>query len=279
MVGQPLALALLEDGWDVYGASRFRQLEKRELLEAAGVHTIQFDMRHDSPRQLPEVQVLFLEVWDAATWASDDQAYVWDTNYFSVGRVVERYAGVADIVNGCTINVYGDSPDPPDESTPCRPTTEYGRSRYAQERLVDFFCYRGGKKGIHLRYAHANSATQGVIHQMAEAILRGDSLGPNPDAKLQVIGLEDFVRVTKGATAHMKNPPELLNCCGLQIWTQRQLADTICQVLGTGKVVFDRETGGLENSAYADVSRMLKRFGQPRVSVEVLIDRAVKDVL
>ena len=67
MVGQPLARDLLEDGWDVYGASRFRQLEKRELLEAVGVHTIQFDMRQENPGQLPGVQVLFLEAWEMAT--------------------------------------------------------------------------------------------------------------------------------------------------------------------------------------------------------------------
>ena len=279
MVGKPLAISLLADGWNVSGASRFGQPERREFLEAAGVGTIQFDMRCDDPRKLPDVQVLFLEVWEAATWGSSDRAYIWDTNYFSVGRVVERYCGVADVVNGCTINVYGNSTDAPNEATACQPSSEYGRSRYAQERLIDFFCYRGGKKGIHVRYAHANSATQGVIHRMAKAIIAGESLGPDPDAKLQVIGLEDFVRVTKGATAYMKNPPELLNCCGSRVWTQRELADAICRALGTGEVVFDRETGGLENSAYADTSRMVKWFGQPQLPVDALIERTVKVVL
>ena len=162
----------------------------------------------------------------------------------------------------------------PPQRTP-RPTSEYGRSRLAQEKLIDYFCYRGGRKGIHVRYAHANRADRGMIRGMVDAILSHASLGPNPDAKIQVIALEDFVRVTKEAARHVRNPPIAVNCCHPRVWSMRELAEHIHHRIGRGTVVFDREHGGLECSAYADPSRMLEWFGEPTVSVEEIIDRTL----
>jgi nucleoside-diphosphate-sugar epimerase len=211
-----------------------------------------------------------LEVWDPT-----QPELLWEINYYGVGRVVERYAGIADVVNGSTINVYGNRPTAPDEGAFCRPTTEYGLSRLAQEKLIDYFCMRGGTKGIHVRYAHANSAQRGVIHYMAECIVRGVSLGSKPDAFIQVIALEDFVRVTKEAVERLDAPPIAVNCCHPRVWTYRELAERIREELGRGEVVFDRESGGVEDSAYADVGRMLDWFGEPLVSLERMIQRVV----
>lgn len=279
MVGEPLAHDLLEHGWRVTGACRFTDHSKQEALARAGAECVPFDLLADDPRKLPDADVLFLEIWDPATMATDDAEYVWAMNYYGVGRVVERYAGVADIVNGCTINVYGDSPEAPSEDAPCRPTSTYGRSRYAQERLIDYFCWRGGAKGIHVRYAHANSAGKGVVYRMACAILNGASLGPDPDARMQVIALEDFVRVTREAASQADTPPTAVNCCHPRVWTQRELADEIRRRLGRSTVVFDRPVGGVEKSVYADVSRMQDWFGPPRIALDTVIDRAVRQAL
>ncbi len=279
MVGTPLCHELLAHGWEVTGACRFSRVEKRAALENAGVNCVEFDVLQDDPQSLPDADVLFLEIWDPATMSTDDTEYVWKMNYYGLGRVVERYAGVADIVNGCTINVYGDSSEAPSENTPCRPTSAYGRSRYAQERLIDFFCWRGKTKGIHVRYAHANTAGKGVVFGMARAILNGDSLGPDPDARMQIIAIEDFVRVTREAASRLKYPPTAVNCCHPRVWTRRELAEEIHRKLGRGRVVFDRETGGLETSVYADVTRMLDWFGPPTITVDTVIDRTVTHIL
>jgi len=114
---------------------------------------------------------------------------------------------------------------------------------------------------------------------MAETILAGKSLGPNPDSRTQVIALEDFVRVTRLAAERVTCPPTAVNCCHPKVWTQRELANAICDCLGRGKVIFDREPGGLEDSAYADASRMVEWFGEPTVPLETLIERAVRDLL
>lgn len=273
MVGRPLVNALHLDGWQVYGAARFRSLETIASSFPPGCLPIKFDVTTDDPKILPDVEAVFLEIWDPSL-----PEQLWVINFYGVGRVVERYSGVADIINGSTINVYGDQPAAPDETSPCRPTSEYGLSRFVQEKLIDYFSMRGGKKGIHVRYAHANSASQGMIISMAEKILEEKSQGPNPDSRVQVLSLEDFVRVTMGAINYVECPPIAVNCCHPQDWSRRELAEAIYQKLERGKVIFDQPTGGSEHSVYANAGRMLAWFGEPRISLEILINRVVESI-
>jgi nucleoside-diphosphate-sugar epimerase len=273
MVGEALARALLNEDWKVHGAARHTDEGKGKQLTRMGVELTRFDVTKDDPAELPEVNALFLEIWDPSR---DD--LIWPINFYGVGRVVERYAGAATIINGCTINVYGDGPEQPSEDSFCRPTSIYGQSRFAQEKLIDYFCLKSGSKGIHVRYAHANTAKRGRVRTMAEAIQRGASLGPDPDAKIQVISLEDFVRVTIGALEHAACPPTAVNCCHPRVWTMRELAEEIHRRLGEGKVVFDRHSGGIENSAYADATRMLAWFGEPAASLDTILDRVIADI-
>ncbi len=269
-VGEGVADLLLGEGWEVFGAARFSDPTKADSLRAKGIEPIVYDVIGDDPAALPEVDVVFLEIWDPSR-----PDLIWPINFYGVGRVVEHYAGRADFVNGCTINVYGATPEAPSEDAACRPDTDYGRSRYSQERLIDYFCHRSGSNAIHVRYAHANSATGGFIRRMAVAIAKGESLGPNPDARLRVIGLEDFVRVTVAARDRVATPPPAVNCCGLKVWTQRELAEAIHSRLGRGEGVFDRPSGGLEQSVQADPSRMVEWFGPPTVDQETMIERVV----
>ncbi|MDP6776041.1 MAG: NAD-dependent epimerase/dehydratase family protein [Candidatus Latescibacteria bacterium] len=272
-VGVALTTSLIEDGWKVHGAARASDEARCRAYESTGASLIRYDVTTGDPSVLPDVDVLFLEVWDPK-----QPDLIWPINFHGVGRVVERYAGIADVVNGCTIGLYGSSADPSSEDTPPRPDTDYGRSRYAQERLIDYFCQRGGKRGIHVRYAHANWAEYGVVRRTAEAVAEGGSLGTNPDAKIQVIGYEDFVRVTHLSVTRLSDPPTCVNCCHPRVWTQRGLAEALHERLGRGEVVFDRETGGEEQSVYADVSRMVEWFGEPTVSVEMVLERVVEAV-
>ena len=269
-VGVPLCRELIADGWDVHGVARCTDAEMSEKLRDEGVMLQRFDVVEDDPRGLPDVQVVFLEIWDPTR-----PELIWPINFYGVGRVVERYQGMADIVNGCTINVYGSSPDASSEDFPPRPDSEYGRSRYAQEKLIDYFCDRGGRRGIHIRYAHSNSASNGLVYRTARSVLAGESLGSHPDQRLRVIAIEDFVRVTHLAVERVANPPVVVNCTDPAVWTLRQLAEELQRRLGSGKVVFDRENGGVEHSVYADPSRMIEWFGAPRVSMETLLGRVV----
>jgi len=159
------------------------------------------------------------------------------------------------------------------EDAPPRPTSDYGRSRYAQERLIDYFCRTRGGRGIHVRYAHTNTVEAGAVRRIAEKVLQGRSLGDNPETRLQVIALEDAVRMTHRALEHVACPPTAVNCCHPRVWTRRELAEEIHRRLGRGEVVFDAPFGGEDRSAYADTRRMIEWFAPPQVPVEIVIGR------
>jgi nucleoside-diphosphate-sugar epimerase len=131
---------------------------------------------------------------------------------------------------------------------------------------------------IHVRYAHANTAKRGKLRRMAETIARGESLGPNPDERTQVIALEDFVRVTRLALDKAAVPPSAVNCCHPRVWTMRELAQELHRRLGRGEVVFDREEGGVDDSVTADPARMVDWFGEPTVDMDEVLGRVVEDV-
>ena len=139
MVGSGVARALRAEGWHVFGVARGTDDAAALKLAEEGVEVMQYDVTSDDPGALPDVNAVFLEIWDPSRPELN-----WEINFYGVGRVVERYAGQATFVNGSTINVYGDGPGLPREDTGCRPTSDYGRSRFAQERLIDYFCYRSG---------------------------------------------------------------------------------------------------------------------------------------
>jgi nucleoside-diphosphate-sugar epimerase len=276
VVGVPLCLTLRQRGWRVHGAARFTNPDRKQLLVDGDVAPVVFDIHHDDPAILPDVDVVILEIWDRTLSWDDpqDAAMQWALNFDAVARVVERYAGRADIVNGSTISLYGPRVDRPSrESDLPAPDTQYGLARLAQEKMIDYFAASRGSRAVHLRYARSNTPKFGVIRHMADAIGRGDSLGADPDQRTQVIGLDDFVRCTADAADRIDDMPPHINIVHPHIWRQRELADRIQAAMGTGVVHFDHEAGGARTSTWADPSLMMRIFGSPQQDLDALIDQ------
>ncbi len=280
MVGLPLCLELRARGWEVHGAARFGDPGKAQQLTSAGVTVHPYDLTRQDPARLPEVDVLFLQVWDRRHISAIGQMpEIFALNYDAVGKVVARYAGQAGIVNGSTISLYGARGDRPSvESDSPRPDTDYGLSRIAQELLMDFLCRQAGGRAVHLRYCRSNSATAGVVRHCAQQLLAGNSLGANPDECVQVIALEDFVRCTADAGERLEQMPPAVHVVHPRIWTVRELARRIARELQlpAEAVSFTRAQGGREASVWADATRMLECFGPPQVDLEQVIARACR---
>ena len=274
VIGRRLCRVLRDRSVDVVGLARFGDADRRRALEVIGVQTIPFDLLQDDPGALPDVRTVFLEIWDPSQHGGKGaREAIWALNYTAIGRLVARYAGRADVINGCTGNVYGTGPDAKSEADPPRPNDEYGLARLAQEHLISFLCDRAGSKAIHLRYYHSNRPGFGRIHAIAKAVLAAESLGDQPDRRLQVIGLEDFVRCTVLAAERIDGLPRAVNVCHPRVWTLRELAERIARQLGSGQVVFDRQTGGHEDSVIGDPACMIEHFGPPREDLDELIAR------
>ena len=271
-VGGRLCRRLREAGYPVAAAARFSRSDTREELAGLGVRAHRFDITRDDPAALPEADLVFLEIWDPTR-----PELIWPINFFGVGRVVARYAGLADFVNGSTAGLYDPAAETPQKETDLpRPVGEYALSRFAQEKLIDFFCAEHGSRAVHLRYAHANAEDAGVILHLARKILKGESVGSGED-RIQVIGMEDFVRCTAAAADLVSNPPRVINICHPRVWTMRELGQRIRQELGRGEVVTE-DAPAAEKTMW-DASLMIEEFGPPQEDIEELIGRVCRAAL
>ncbi len=275
-IGRSLAYAARDAGAMVTGVTRFRNPEIRDALERDGIETIVYDAKEDEPARLPDADLVFLEIWapDEHRGAGAPEA-IWKLNYDGIGRVVERYRGEAHIINGCSGNVYGTSPEPFSEDARPRPNSEYGLARFAQERLIDFLFDRTSSRVIHLRYFFGNTPDSGQLYRAACAIRDGRELEGLPEEKIQVIALEDFVRYTlRSAELLERAHSQTINICHPEVFRRRELAERIRTELGEGRVVFRSNTGGEEESLIGDTDRMLELLGPPVIGVDELIRRA-----
>lgn len=277
-IGRSLAYAVRGAGAMVTGAARFRNPEIRNALQRDGIESVVYDAKEDDPSRLPEADLVFLEIWapDEHHGAGAAEA-IWKLNYEGVGRIVERYRGVADIINGSSGIVYGTSIEPFSEDDRLRPNSEYGLARFAQERLIDFLCDRTASRVIHLRYFFGNTPDSGQLYRAARAIRDGRELEGLPEQKIQVIALEDFVRCTlRSAELLERADSQAINICHPEVFRRRELAERIRTELGEGRVVFRGSTGGAEVSLTGDPGRMLELLGPPSIGVDELIRRAVR---
>jgi nucleoside-diphosphate-sugar epimerase len=272
LVGSAICRSLRGGGKSVGGVARWGDQGVRADLHRLGVQTIHFDALKDDPACLPAARTVILEVWDRRDLAATDTCErIWALNFDAIGRIALRYAGTADFLNGSTGGVYGPHLHPRSENDPCKPDTDYGRARLAQERLLTLLCVKYGSRIAHLRYYYSNSQRSGVIRDLAEAILAGESLGDSPDERLQVIGREDFIRCTLEAEGRLAKEPLIVNVCHPRVWSKRQLAERIIAELGRGQVMFNADSGGAEHSYTGATKKMVDLFGPPREDLDAII--------
>jgi len=274
MIGRHIVNELLLRGCQVHGVARFREARVQAILTDRGVITHSFDVARDNPAKLPDADVVFFACRDASR---PDLA--WAIGFTGLARLVERYAGRALLVNGASGEVYAQGDLPPQRETDLpEPKGAEALACFTREAFLSHVCAERRTPAIHLRYFHANDETHGLVPGMARAIAAGRSLGGTPEARVQVIAIEDLVRCTIEGVNEAAVPAKVVNICHPRVWTMRELAETVHRVLGRGRVVFDTESGGAEASRTGDASEMERLFGPPRVPLQVVVERAARAV-
>jgi len=285
LVGSEVCAYLRRNEVDVSGVSRFRFPGAQVDLEELGVDCVSFDALWDDAIELPDARTLILQIDDPGlhhAMPEDETARkaVWKLHFEAVGKVALRYTigrkrrpkPPAFVIHGSTPAVYGRHPEPRSEQDACVPVTEYGRVRMAQEHLLNFLAAQAETRCVNLRYYYANSLEGGILLDMAEKILCGESLGNQPDMRLQVIGLEDVARYTVLAAEKADRLPEAINVCHPTIWTMRTLAQRLRDVLGEGEVRFSSESGGREQSLIGNPAKLIDLFNEPRQELTPLME-------
>ena len=309
-IGRPVCHALRAKGHEVVAVARFSCQESLAELQDAGVNCIPLDLNNavnpaNVAADLPDnIDLVFVLVCDPAHLEAQQPDANWKLHNNAIGDVVRKYAGRADIIHGSTGSVYGEyKQHRSNESDEMKPQSEYASAKTAQEQLIDTVAATvSNSRVLHLRFFNSESVERGVLRNMAESILRGESLGQLPDQQIQLIAQADAVRCTLEAAELVADEPIVVNICHPKVWTMEELAQHIA--LEMGSLMFGNghvcgpsyrglnseqravvrfnpcgHTFSQTTSLVGDPTEMIRHFGEPRESVISLIREVCHDVI
>ena len=146
----------------------------------------------------------------------------------------------AVLIYGSTGSVYGKSLySPQDENHPCNPVNPYAISKFAAERLINFFAQQYGLKAVCLRYYNVigrrqNYENGGLVSSFITRVLKGEPplIEGDGTQKRCFTSVEDVVTANILAYEVEKAYGMRFNIAGDEVTTINELANLICSFSG-----------------------------------------------
>lgn len=259
-----------DPGRRVIGVARFSEPGLREQLEAAGVECIAADLlSREALAGLPDApNVIFMAGRKFGSTGSE--WLTWAMNAHVPALVAERYAR-SRIVAFSTACVYPfvpvDGPGAPEAMPPTAPSGEYANSCVARERLFQHFSHEAGTPGRLLRLSYAIDMRYGVLHDVAQKILRREPIDLAM-GHANVIWQGEANDWALRTLAHCTAPTTALNLSGPRI-AIRGVARALGERLGVEPIL----TGSEAQTAWlVDCSEAFRLFGEPQVGLDRMLD-------
>jgi nucleoside-diphosphate-sugar epimerase len=259
-----------DPGRRVIGVARFSEPGLREQLEADGIECIAADLlSREALAALPEApNIVFMAGRKFGSTGSE--WLTWAMNAHVPALVAERFAR-ARIVAFSTACVYpfvaaagqGAAEDVP----PTAPSGEYANSCVGRERLFEHFSHALGTPGRLLRLSYAIDMRYGVLHDVAQKVLRREPIDLAM-GHANVIWQGEANDWALRALAHCTAPTSALNLSGPKI-AIRDVARGLGERLGVAPVFTGQEA---PTAWLVDCTEAFRLFGAPRVGLERMLD-------
>ena len=259
-----------QPGRRVIGVARFSEAGLRERLEAAGVECIAADLlSREALAKLPDApNIVFMAGRKFGSTGSE--WLTWAMNAHVPALVAERFPR-ARIVAFSTACVYPFVPTAgegaPESVPPTAPSGEYANSCVARERLFEHFSHEHGTPGRLLRLSYAIDMRYGVLHDVAQKVLRREPIDLAM-GHANVIWQGEANDWTLRTLAHCTTPTSPLNLSGPKL-SIRAVARGLGERLGVEPVLTGQEA---ETAWLVDCSEAFRLYGQPRVSLDRMLD-------
>ena len=259
-----------QPGRRVIGVARFSEAGLRERLEAAGVECIAADLlSREALAQLPDApNIVFMAGRKFGSTGSE--WLTWAMNAHVPALVAERFPR-ARIVAFSTACVYPFVPTAgegaPESVPPTAPSGEYANSCVARERLFEHFSHEHGTPGRLLRLSYAIDMRYGVLHDVAQKVLRREPIDLAM-GHANVIWQGEANDWTLRTLAHCTTPTSPLNLSGPKL-SIRAVARGLGERLGVEPVLTGQEA---ETAWLVDCSEAFRLYGQPQVSLDRMLD-------
>ena len=254
----------------VIGVARFSEPGLREHLQEAGVECIAADLlSRDALARLPDAaNVVFMAGRKFGSTGSE--WLTWAMNAHVPALVAERFAR-SRIVAFSTACVYPFVPasgvGAPESLPPTAPSGEYANSCVARERLFQHFSHEHGTPGRLLRLSYAIDMRYGVLHDVAQKVLRKEPIDLSM-GHANVIWQCEANDWALRTLAHCTTPTSPLNLSGPRV-SIRELACEFSMRLGVAPVFTGHEA---ETAWLVDCSEAFRLFGEPKVRLAQMLD-------
>jgi nucleoside-diphosphate-sugar epimerase len=254
----------------VVAVSRFSEDRVRHRLEAAGVTTIEADLRdRHALGRLPDARgVVFMAGQKFGTAAAPHTT--WAMNALVPALVAERYAGVPTVVFS-TGNVYPFTPagsGGPREDHPVAPVGEYAQSCLARERIFEHAASRHDTPVTIVRLNYAIDLRYGVLVDTARRVLLGEAV-PLAMGYVNVIWQGDANARALQCLSLATTPATVLNVTGPETVSIRWLAGQFGERFGR-RPTFEGEEA--PDALLSNAERSIELFGPPTVPLDTLIE-------
>ena len=254
----------------VIGVARFSEPGLREQLEEAGVECIAADLlSREALAQLPDApNVVFMAGRKFGSTGSE--WLTWAMNAHVPALVAERYAR-SRIVAFSTACVYPfvdvRGPGAPESVPPTAPSGEYANSCVARERMFQHFSHEKGTAGRLLRLSYAIDMRYGVLHDVAQKVLRREPIDLAM-GHANIIWQGEANDWALRTLAHCTTPTTALNLSGPKV-SIREVARALGERLGIAPVLTGQEA---DTAWLVDCSEAFRLFGPPQVGLEQMLD-------
>ena len=254
----------------IIGVSRFSSPGARNLLDDAGIETVEADLLdRDKVAALPEApNVIYLA--GRKFGSSGDASLTWAMNAYVPALVCEKYKE-SRIVAFSSGNIYpfvpvvsGGAP----ENTPLAPIGEYAQSVLARERTFEYFSNRYGTPVILLRLNYAVEMRYGVLLDIGQAVYQQDPVDLRMGAA-NVIWQGDANSVSLRAFPYCSSPAAVLNLTGPETLSVRSIATQFGEHFGLQPCFVGEES---PNALLNNASKCHRLFGYPEFTPTELIE-------
>lgn len=282
LMGFPIAVALAPNN-TVYGAARYSVPAEREALEAAGVHTIVFDVGSTDLAVLPEkVDVIYHLGATVGLDAEkpENRQRVLETNVYSGGRLMSRYRdqlkAFVFAASGSAYGYQGERPLREDDPFGLHTGLEtYAASKIGGEAVVQFLSREWQIPSVILRIFSLYGPRGGAITSRIDLVRTGRpvSLYPGVPNRYCPMYEDDFVDKAIAALGIANVPAEVVNFAGSETSTIEEYCTIAGKLLGKPPV-FD-ETGKVY-PIWPDTTKLQRLLGPTSVSVAEGVRRVVE---
>ena len=254
----------------VIGVARFSEAGLHERLQGWGVECIEADLlSREALAGLPDAaNVIFMAGRKFGSTGSE--WLTWAMNAHVPALVAERFAKsrIVAFSTACVypfVTISGDGA--PESVPPTAPSGEYANSCVARERLFEHFSHAQQTPGRLLRLSYAIDMRYGVLHDVAQKVLRREPI----DLAMgyaNIIWQGEANDWALRTLAHCTTPTTALNLSGPKV-SIRAIAHALAERLGVEPVL----TGQEATTAWlVDCGEAFRLFGAPQVSLDQMLD-------